>query len=472
MKGANMYRLICLVLLLLLLFSCSQDNKYAKYENTKWSGPYGPWEMSLYINKVKGNHFEGEMHKPAGRIAYFEGQFLDNDSLTFTELYHVLGSGLIMDGTYPGVIIGDTLQGICNFYNVQLPDNALYRYTLIKNTSYTSRTGDQKTISKAFQKTKHLTKKIFSLVPWNKNPFEMLNDSSKVEYADLVRKKRDIIEREYESIRDQKFVKTKKDELFRDTNKLWNLTKNPEDSVWLVNVIDRVKEGEDGYYRKQQMKLRLGKQSFQAYKEFLNSMYDKKLTLDDEITYLFDLVYTSENESNLESKFNTKYATLISKHPDNENLARLTKVVKSIEISKRLKPGVKAPNFEVTILSGKKTKLSDFTGKFVFLDFWGSWCGPCRGEIPNIKKLDKTIPKDKLQVLGLAKDDLKSLEDYIKKENITYPNALADEELISTYGITGYPTTFLIGPDGKIAAKELRGEKLVELVQEIMKDYK
>jgi thiol-disulfide isomerase/thioredoxin len=134
--------------------------------------------------------------------------------------------------------------------------------------------------------------------------------------------------------------------------------------------------------------------------------------------------------------------------------------------------GNKAPVFNVETLNGDSLSLSKLKGKFVFLDFWGSWCGPCRGEIPNIKKLYTSFSRDDLFVLGMAKDDSTDLINCIKKENITYPNTLASKELIKEYGITSYPTTLLIAPDGKILAKNLRGEKLVKLVKKKMEENK
>lgn len=136
--------------------------------------------------------------------------------------------------------------------------------------------------------------------------------------------------------------------------------------------------------------------------------------------------------------------------------------------SLKIRVGVDAPLFAVQTITGDSIRLADLKGKFVFIDFWGTWCGPCRGEIPNMKKLAREIPNTKLQVIGLASDDLKTLKDYIKQEKIEYPNAIAGKELIARYGITGWPTTLLISPSGKIVAKNLRGEDLTRLVTEKM----
>jgi bla regulator protein blaR1 len=160
---------------------------------------------------------------------------------------------------------------------------------------------------------------------------------------------------------------------------------------------------------------------------------------------------------------------LKEKYPENGNVEM--GFVDDLLQSLKIVIGSKAPDFAVETLSGKSVKLSNLQGKFVFLDFWGSWCGPCRGEIPNLKKLYNSVTRDDLVILGLANDDSTKLCEYIKSEKIPYQNILAKKELLSEYGISAYPTTFLITPDGEIYAKNLRGEKLVDLVMEKMDEY-
>ena len=140
-------------------------------------------------------------------------------------------------------------------------------------------------------------------------------------------------------------------------------------------------------------------------------------------------------------------------------------------VSLNLTNGNEAPDFTVKTVKGESIRLFDLRGKFVMLDFWGSWCAPCRREVPNFKKLYTTIPRDSLIMIGLARDDSTKLVNYIEAEKILYPNVLAKEALLDTYGITGYPTTLLIGPDGRIIANNLRGENVIALVRDKMREF-
>jgi peroxiredoxin len=144
----------------------------------------------------------------------------------------------------------------------------------------------------------------------------------------------------------------------------------------------------------------------------------------------------------------------------------IDKELKSLSIT----AGQEAPKFKITTLDGKEIELSSLKGKYVFIDFWGTWCAPCREEIPNIKKMFETIPSDELVIIGIVYNDkAETINKYISKNDIKYINALATEEIISDYGVNSFPSTFLIDKEGKIKGKDLRGTDLANIVKELMR---
>lgn len=128
-------------------------------------------------------------------------------------------------------------------------------------------------------------------------------------------------------------------------------------------------------------------------------------------------------------------------------------------------------DFEVEY-EGKIQKLSDYVGKgkYVLVDFWASWCGPCRGEIPTIKKLYNEYAGDNFDVVGVAtwdkpEDTMKAIEE----DTIPYAQIMNAQQIGSdAYGIQGIPEIILFGPDGTILHRGLRGEQMVKAVKEAL----
>ena len=133
----------------------------------------------------------------------------------------------------------------------------------------------------------------------------------------------------------------------------------------------------------------------------------------------------------------------------------------------KLAPGKIAPDFEELRTDRETTmKLSDLRGQVVLLDFWASWCGPCRRENPTVVKLYEKYKEDGFTVMSVSLD--KSKDNWlaaIKKDNLSWPNHVSDlnqwaSKAAKQYGVSGIPFTVLIDRDGTIIATKLRGMEL------------
>ena len=124
-----------------------------------------------------------------------------------------------------------------------------------------------------------------------------------------------------------------------------------------------------------------------------------------------------------------------------------------------------APDFTLQSLDGKTVHLSDFRGKAILLNFWATWCEPCKVEMPWIVDLQKKYASQGLQVVGVAMDDAspEEITKFTQQMGVNYPVVIGKDEVADSYGgLPFLPTTFYIGRDGKIVDKVLgikgRGE--------------
>jgi peroxiredoxin len=114
-------------------------------------------------------------------------------------------------------------------------------------------------------------------------------------------------------------------------------------------------------------------------------------------------------------------------------------------------------NFTLKDVQGKNIRLADYKGKVILLDFWATWCGPCKIEIPWFIEFQKTYGPRGLQVIGVSVDDtVEKLRPYVKEHQMNYPvlQGLHHDEIQDAYGpLWGIPVTTIISRDGKICAK-------------------
>ncbi|MNL24295.1 Thiol-disulfide oxidoreductase ResA [compost metagenome] len=137
--------------------------------------------------------------------------------------------------------------------------------------------------------------------------------------------------------------------------------------------------------------------------------------------------------------------------------------------------GKLAPDFEIPDITGKLVKLSSFRGKYVLLDFWASWCGPCRAENPNLVKAYNKFKDKNFTVVGVALDKLEDRSAWlaaIKKDGLPWIQLSElkfwNSVAAKSFGVQAIPQNFLIDPDGVIIGKTLNGSALHDKLNEVL----
>ena len=125
---------------------------------------------------------------------------------------------------------------------------------------------------------------------------------------------------------------------------------------------------------------------------------------------------------------------------------------------RRVLPGVLAPDFQLESIDGKMVKLSDFRGKAVLLNFWATWCGPCRAEMPWLVELYAKYKDAGFEIVGVSLDQnavhRPRVVPYVREKNVTYTILYGNDRVSAAYdGVPLLPTSFFIGTDGKIVGE-------------------
>jgi Flp pilus assembly protein TadD/peroxiredoxin len=163
-----------------------------------------------------------------------------------------------------------------------------------------------------------------------------------------------------------------------------------------------------------------------------------------------------------------KYVTL---EPDSPNAESARDVINNPKLAKVQL----ASDFKVKATDGKELWLRNLRGKVVLLDFWASWCGPCRVEMPAVKKVWQKYGGEKFVIVGINMDHTKeAFESYVKTEGLTWPQYYDglgwNNKITKLYGVRGIPYTVLIDKDGAVRAVSLRGNNLYNKIADLVKE--
>lgn len=183
--------------------------------------------------------------------------------------------------------------------------------------------------------------------------------------------------------------------------------------------------------------------------------------------------YLTEDEFDKAGEALKKAVAIEGNDPKSKQMAEA--MLSQLETMKKLKIGAPAIGFSATDIAGKPISLADYRGKVVLLDFWATWCAPCRGEMPNVKKVYSTYNGKGFEIIGVSMDNSRqSLDAYLKEQNMTwrqiYDGRGWKAEIGQLYAIQSIPATFLIDREGRIRYKNLRGAELGEAVARLLEE--
>lgn len=169
--------------------------------------------------------------------------------------------------------------------------------------------------------------------------------------------------------------------------------------------------------------------------------------------------------------------TLLQRFPSNLKNTKMGEVINSFIENKRLEIGDKFVDIKGLNVDSSEISLSVFEGKLILLEFWASWCGPCRQENPKLVKLYEKYKDNGFEIYGFSVDDnISSWKKAIEKDKLTWTNVMDYEKgsyskMSALYNVQAIPSSYLINSNGIIVAKDLRGEQLENKIKEELNNH-
>ncbi|PXV62680.1 thiol-disulfide isomerase/thioredoxin [Dysgonomonas alginatilytica] len=240
-----------------------------------------------------------------------------------------------------------------------------------------------------------------------------------------------------------------------------------QDSMYTIirTEMDKLKEQEQDPVKLSQKQEEFQQQWTADYLTILNNTLEKNSNNEIGVIILREMSMLPTTEA-LDSALSKVGEVVLNKK-------RIKRLILNNEALKTTAVGKPFVDFSGEDINGKKVSLSDYAGKgkYVLVDFWASWCGPCRQETPNIVELYKKHKGKAFEVVSVAVwDKPEDTKEAIKEDKLTWPQIInTGETPTNLYGILGIPHIILIGPDGTIVTRNLRGDAMKTKIAEVLK---